>query len=217
MENNDYRYYGDEPVKEMIRRFCYVIAVCIASIIGCVVICLLFTSCSTPKETSYIEQHKIERMMERMDSFIRTKTVIQQDSAWRESIMRQFESIREKSDTSHTIVLDTAGNVIREKIIINNIREATSEKEHKEREGMIHRMEVMDSTMNIMRQQLSTTDSLLRSREDTKIKEVEKDLSWWQNLRLWLGNLVLIALAVAAVVWVIKKRAWWLTLIRKVV
>lgn len=206
MEDNNYRYDGDEPVKEMIRRFFYVIVACIATIIGCVVICLLFASCSTPSNASYIEQHRVERMMDRMDSVIRTKTVIQQDSAWRESIMRQFESIREKSDTSHTIVLDTAGNVIREKIIINNIREATSEKEHKEREWMIHRMAVMDSTMDIMRQQLSTTDSLLRSREETKIKEVEKPLSWWQNMRLWLGNLVLIALAVAAAVWVIKKK-----------
>lgn len=206
MEENDYRYYGDEPVKEMIRRFFYVIAVCIVTIIGCVVICLLFTSCSTPSNTSYIEQHKIERMMDRMDSVINTKTVIQQDSAWRESIMRQFKSIREKSDTSHTLVLDTAGNVIKETTIINNIRETNSETDRREREWMIHRMEVMDSTMNIMRQQLSTTDSLLRSREDTKIKEVEKDLSWWQNMRLWLGNLVLIALAVAAAVWVIKKK-----------
>lgn len=217
MENNDYRYYGDDPVTEMIRRFFYVIAVCVATIIGCVVICSFFSSCSAPRETSYIEQHRVERMMERMDSFISTKTVIQQDSAWRESIMRQFESIREKSDTSHTIVLDAAGNVIREKTIINNIREATSEKEHKEREWMIHRMEVMDSTMNIMRHQLSTTDSLLRSREDTKIKEVEKDLSWWQNMRLWLGNLVLIALAIAAAVWLVKKRTWWLTLMRKII
>lgn len=217
MEDNDYRYDGDDFIKEMLRRFFYVMIVFFSTIIGCLLICSFFSSCSAPRETSYIEQHRVERMMDRMDSVINTKTVIQQDSTWRETIMKQFQSIREKSDTSHTLVLDTAGNVIREKIIINNIREATSEKEHKEREGMIHRMEVMDSTMNIMRQQLSTTDSLLRSREDTKIKEVEKDLSWWQNMRLWLGNLVLIALAVAAAVWIVKKRTWWLTLIRKVI
>jgi len=217
MEDNDYRYDGDEPVKEIIRRFFYVMIVFFSTIIGCLLICSFFSSCSAPRETSYIEQHKMERMMERMDSVISTKTIIQQDSAWRESIMRQFESIREKSDTSHTIVLDSAGNVIREKIIINNIRETTSEKERKEREGMIHRMEVMDSTMNIMRQQLSTTDSLLRSREDTKIKEVEKDLSWWQQARIWLGNMVLIALVIAAAIWVVKKRTWWLTLIRKII
>ena len=155
--------------------------------------------------------------MDRMDSVINSRFVIQQDSTWRETILKQFQSIREKSDTSHTVVVDSAGKVIKERIVINNIRETTNESERKEREGMIHRMEVMDSTMNIMRHQLSTTDSLLRSKEETEIKEVEKPLSWWQNMRLWLGNIVLIALAVAAIVWIVKKRTWWLTLIRKVI
>lgn len=217
MEDNDYRYDGDEPVKEMIRRFFYVIAVCIASIIGCVVICSFFSSCSAPRETSYIEQHRVERMMDRMDSVINTKTVIQQDSTWRETIMKQFQSIREKSDTSHTLVLDTAGNVLKEKIIINNIRETTSETDRKEMEVMKSRLDVMDQTLDIMRQNLSIADSLLQSKNETVIKEVEKDLSWWQQARIWLGNLVLVALAIAAAIWAVKKRIWWLTLIRKVI
>lgn len=217
MEDNDYRYDGDDFIKEMLRRFFYVVAICIVTIIGCVVICLLFSSCSAPRETSYIEQHRVERMMERMDSFIRTKTVIQQDSAWRETIMKQFQSIREKSDTSHTLVLDTAGNVLKEKIIINNIRETTSETDRKEMEVMKSRLDVMDQTLDIMRQNLSIADSLLQSKNETVIKEVEKDLSWWQQARIWLGNLVLVALAIAAAIWAVKKRTWWLTLIRKVI
>ena len=217
MEDNDYRYDGDDFIKEMLRRFFYVIAICIVTIIGCLLICSFFSSCSAPRETSYIEQHRVERMMERMDSLINTKTVIQQDSTWRETIMKQFQSIREKSDTSHTLVLDTAGNVLKEKIIINNIRETTSETDRKEMEVMKSRLDVMDQTLDIMRQNLSIADSLLQSKDETVIKEVEKDLSWWQQARIWLGNLVLVALAIAAAVWAVKKRTWWLTLIRKII
>ena len=212
----EYRYSNDDPVKEVLDG-CLSAVIAVLILVGIIILCSILFSCSTPKETSYIEHHKVERMMDRMDSVINSRFVIQQDSTWRETILKQFQSIREKSDTSHTVVVDSAGKVIKERIVINNIRETTNESERKEREGMIHRMEVMDSTMNIMRHQLSTTDSLLRSKEETEIKEVEKPLSWWQNMRLWLGNIVLIALAVAAIVWIVKKRTWWLTLIRKVI
>ena len=189
----------------------------VAAIVVAGLLVFSFISCSAPKETSYIEQHKVERMMDRMDSVINTKVVIQQDTTWRETIMKQFQSIREKSDTSHTVVLDTAGNVLKEKIIINNIRETTSETDRKEMEIMKSRLDVMDQTLDIMRQNLSIADSLLQSKDETVIKEVEKDLSWWQQARIWLGNLVLVALAIAAAIWAVKKRTWWLTLIRKII
>lgn len=40
-------------------------------------------------------------------------------------------------------------------------------------------------------------------------KEVAAKLSWWQNLRLWIGNIVLIALAVLAGWWLLRKRLPW--------
>ena len=211
----DYRF-DDDPVRDVfnaiVKAVCIAIAIVVAGILA-----FSFVSCSTPRESSYIEQHKVERMMDRMDSVINKKVVIQQDSVWRETIMRQFESIREKSDTSHTLVLDTAGNVIKETMIINNIRETTSETDRREMEVMKSRLDVMDQTLDIMRQNLYIADSLLQSKEDTVIKEVEKDLSWWQQARIWLGNLILVALAIAAAVWLVKKRTWWLTLIRKII
>ncbi len=36
-------------------------------------------------------------------------------------------------------------------------------------------------------------------------KEVEKKLSWWQQLRLWLGNILLIAIVAAAGMWGVKR------------
>jgi hypothetical protein len=184
----------------------------ITFIIGIILCCLasLFTGCSSSRYTSSLEQHHIQDLMQRMDSLFTTRTVVQQDSAWRETILRQFQTIREKSDTSHQIVVDTAGRVIKEKLVINNVREVHSETDRQELQVMTHRLESMDSTINIMRQQISRSDSLLRQRHETVTKEVEKPLSWWQELQIWLGRLVLIALAVLAAIWILKKKLPWL-------
>lgn len=170
----------------------------------------LFSSCSSTKDTSIVEQHHIQDLMQHIDSLVTTHSVIRQDSAWRETILRQFKSIREKSDTSHHVVVDTAGRVIKETLVINNVREVTSDTDRRELQVMTHRLEAMDSTINIMRQQLSHSDSLLQQRQDTVIKEVEKDLSWWQQLQVWIGRFVLIALAVLAALWILKKKLPWL-------
>ena len=66
-------------------------------------------------------------------------------------------------------------------------------------------------------------DSILISRRDTVPvpypveKRVPAQLSSWQQVQLWLGRLVLVALAVLAAWWLIRKKAWWLTLLRKLV
>lgn len=173
-------------------------------------LCCVLTSCTTSRDTSYVEQRRITDMMQRMDSLMHQKTVVQQDSAWRETILRQFQSIREKSDTSHFVVTDTAGNVIREKIVINNVREVNSETDRQEREVLMHRLDVQDSTLRVMQQQIQHSDSLLQQRQETVFREVKNPLSWWQQLRIWLGNLVLVALIVAAAIWLLKKKLPWL-------
>lgn len=179
-------------------------------VLGVLLVIWALMGCTTTRvtETSSLEHH-VSEMLDRMDSLVRVKTVVQQDSAWRETILRQFQSIREKSDTSHTFVVDTAGRVIKETLVINNVRETTSETDRQEIQVLSHRIETMDSTMNLMRQQLERSDSLLQTKETVVDKPVPADLSWWQQARIWLGNLVLVALMVAAAIWVYRK---WLHL-----
>ena len=168
----------------------------------------MWSCASTRTSESSSFEHHVSEMLDRVDSLVRTKTVVQQDSAWRETILKQFQSIREKSDTSHTFVVDTAGRVIKETLVINNVRETTSETDRQEIQMLSHRLETMDSTMNLMREQLERSDSLLRAKETVIEKKVPADLSWWQQARIWLGNLVLVALLVAAAIWAIKKKAF---------
>ena len=176
----------------------------------------LFTGCTPQRIISETqEQRHTQEMLQRMDSLLRIRTVTQQDSIWRQEILRQFQSIREKSDTSHSVTINAAGDTIRERIIINNIRESTSETDREQLTVMSHRLEVMDSTMQAQSQQICRMDSLLRQQKQAEIKEVAKPLNRWQQIQIWLGRLVLVALAVLTGIWLIRKRAWWLRLFLK--
>ena len=195
----------DEP--KAFRRALRFAAILIAVIIALLALTTLFSSCTVTRETtSTVDSHKVETMIDRMDSLMRLKTVKESDSLWHETILRQFQSIREKSDTSRTQVVDSAGRVVREKIIINNVRETTSETYRREFQKLTHRLESMDSTMRVMQQQLSRSDSLLQQRDTVREREVPARLSWWQQARLWLGNACLVALVVLAAVWLLRKR-----------
>ncbi len=164
----------------------------------------LLSGCTTT-EWSSTDYRRIETMIDRMDSLATIRTVAQQDSAWRETILRQFESIREKSDTSHTLVVDTSGKVIKETLIINNVRERNSESDRKEREVLLSRIAVLDSTLQVVSQRQLRSDSLLQSKQTIIEKKKGQSLSWWQQARLWFANLVLVLLAVLAVVWLLRK------------
>lgn len=207
---------GDFDEPNAFRRALRFSVTLIAVMIALLALTSIFSSCTVTRETtSTVDSHKVETMIDRMDSLMRLKTVKESDSLWHETILRQFQSIREKSDTSRTQVVDSAGRVIREKVIINNVRETTSETDRREFQKLTHRMESMDSTMRVMQQQLSHSDSLLQQRDTVREREVPARLSWWQQTRLWLGNVCLVVFLIGAAVWLLRKRTWWLGLLRK--
>ena len=174
-----------------------------------------FSSCTTTKKMAYAERHRMESIMNRMDSVINTRQINQQDSTFRETVLHQLQTIKERSDTSRTVVVDSAGKIIKETVIIRTEKESNSETDRHDREVIAHRLEVLDSTLAMMRLQQLQTDSLLQTKQTTVEREVEKPLTKWQQLRLWFGNIVLVAFAILAAVWAFKKRVWWLSLLRK--
>ena len=177
----------------------------------------LFTGCTTQRISTDTLDHRLSReMLQRMDSLFSVRSVTQQDSAFRQEILRQFQSIRERSDTSHSVTLSAAGDTIRERIVINNIRETTSSSDRQQLTVLSHRLEVMDSTLQQQSFQLTRMDSLLRQQSKTIDVPVAQPLSWFHQMQLWLGRLVLVALAVLAAAWLIRKRTWWLALLRKI-
>lgn len=178
----------------------------------------LFTSCTTQRiGTDTLDHRHSREMLQRIDSLFSVRTVTQQDSAFRQEILRQFQSIREKSDTSRSVTLNQAGDTIRERIVINNIRETTSSTDRQLLTVLSHRLQVMDSTVQQQNLQISRMDSLLRQQSKTIEVPVAQPLSWFHQMQLWLGRLVLVALALLAAWWLLKKRTWWLALLRKLV
>lgn len=166
---------------------------------------LALGSCSSPRKvSSSTESRSVADMVDRLDSLMSLKTVVRQDSAWRESVMRQFQSILEKSDTSRSVTLSAAGDTIRERIVINNVRETTSETDRREREVLMRRIESMDSTIGLMRLQISHSDSLLQASRTTV--EVPDRLTWWQQARLHLANILLYALLILGVYMAIRAK-----------
>lgn len=181
------------------------------TVIALLALMSLLTGC-TPQRIVFDtqEQRHTQEMLQRMDSTLMAHSIARQDSTWHQEIMRQFQSIREKSDTSHSVTLNAAGDTILERIIINNIRETATETDREHLTVMSHRLEVMDSTVQVQCQQISRMDSLLRQQKQTEIKEVAKPLNWWQQMQIWLGRLVIVALAVLTGIWLIRKRTRWL-------
>lgn len=47
--------------------------------------------------------------------------------------------------------------------------------------------------------------------------KVEKQLSWWQKTRIHMGEAFILIALFAIAWWLFKKRAWWISLLRKVV
>lgn len=175
-----------------------------------ILICSLIVGCTTQKVVeSQNTEHRVSDLMQRMDSFINSRVVIRQDSSFHESVLSFLRDIKEKTDTSRTLVVDSAGKVLKETLIIRTEKESVNTTDRREREVMTHRLEMMDSTLHRIQQQLSHSDSLLQQRQQTVERQVPAPLTWWQQMQLWLGRLVLVALAAALAVWLVRKRTWW--------
>lgn len=48
-------------------------------------------------------------------------------------------------------------------------------------------------------------DSIPKPYPVEKVVEVEKELSWWQDFRLWFANIALVVLAIASGIWMWRK------------
>lgn len=81
------------------------------------------------------------------------------------------------------------------------------------RSGMLyHQLRQLDTPVPVPVQHKETTrDSTITAYRDVPvpypvIKEVEKPLSWWQQARLHLANIILVALALWALIWLVRRK-----------
>lgn len=68
--------------------------------------------------------------------------------------------------------------------------------------------------------QVTTRDSIVYREKEVPVpvpvvQEVERPLTSWQQFRLWLGNIILITLALAATIFIFRKRTWWIAILKR--
>lgn len=171
---------------------------------------LMVSGCRTVSESnSYVERQRITEMMQRMDSVIRIKQVVQQDTSWHETFIRELRQVKERNDTSRYVVVDSTGKVIKETTIIYREKESVSESDRQEREGMIHKLESMDSTLVVMKTQLERSDSLLQVSQKEKV--IEKKIPWYQQLwnsikYIFMG--IAVGMILLVVILIVTKKYW---------
>jgi len=163
-----------------------------AMVLFVIIMSIMLCSCKSTKQVSE-ERYTSEQLVTRLDSMLQVRLVTQQDSSFREYVVSQLKTLREKNDTSHTIVVDTAGRVIKETLIIRTEKESNSETDRKEREVIMHKLEVMDSTLVSLRSQIERTDTLLQKKQETI--EVNR-LHGWQKWLMWTGVAAILGLLI---------------------
>lgn len=162
---------------------------------ACLLLLFLLCSCATTKEFEK-EDHSYSKMTEMVDSLMRSTTSWQKDFLSRQTSLIEKLSQKEKNDSIHSVVLNEKGDTLKERIVIYKEVSTDHSTEKKEMELLISKYNRIDSLLNVSLVKQAETESLLRAKET--VVEVPAELSWWQNLRIWIGNIVLLALVVIA-------------------
>ena len=138
------------------------------------------------------------------------------------------DSIRTEVVTSTVYVPDTQYVTLPAQIVerttpdtTSTLRTSFAESTATIRGGLLHHvLRNLEIPVPVPVQHKETTrDSIVYREKEVPVpvpvvQEVARPLSAWQQVRIWLGNVILAALGIAAGVWIFKKRTWWLRLLR---
>lgn len=151
--------------------------------------CLLFCAgCTSTKYVTVPEIHEVHH--HHTDSVHQIDSVIND----RETIVMMLDS---QAMEQYGIRLQAA-----ERAFLVKVREL-------EREIQIVREEHTDTVLKI--------DSVPKPYPVEVTKEVKKPLTWWQQTRLHLANVMLILLGLYVIWKVIKNRTWWMAIIKRLI
>lgn len=172
---------------------------------------LLFSGCVTERKTERMEErYYAARLVERMDSLVHRQQVTQQEFVERQSSLVDKFKQTEVRDTSHTIFLGTAGDTIREKIVIYVDRNTEHSTAQEEKESLRQYFLQIDSIINsAVRKNEEHYQALLSDKQTTVVKET---IPWYRRLLNAAGWMITGAI-IAIALWTTRK--WWLALFLK--
>ena len=212
-----------EPISKL-RNGCItnLISVVLAFVI--MVVISVFSSCSTQKVTEhrhhfYSEADTLAIHAKEDSQMVSWQSKV--DSSWLYHVNQVRDEWKNRSDEKEvtteivTTATDSLGNVIRteqrrtERILSQQQQHA---EERFTREPEIRLRMAVDSIDGVWRKRYNAIQAHLEQSDSTSIskKTIARQLTPWQNFRLYIANAVLIFIAATIVAWIIRKRAWWL-------
>lgn len=191
-------------------------------IVFCVI--ALFTSCASVQKTEHEQQTHVVTIdsagTETSHSGSVTDQKVNVDSIvtailqrTREEMARQ-EQEHEITTETLTETIDSLGRIVRQSQKTTDRTLSRQEQQRIDRleqtfEQQIHQAILSHDSLwqdRFSKYQASMTDSLSRIRDLQKKTSASNPVTWWQQLQMWLGSLVLVALVVLAIGWMLRKK-----------
>lgn len=191
----------------------------------------IFTSCAVQKTEHDQQTHVVKTDSagtEQSHSGQVTSQSVNVDSIIRVVMQRTREEFarqeQEHETTTETLTetIDSLGRIVRQSQRTTDRTLSRQEQQRIDRleqtfEQQIHRALLEHDSLwhdRFARYQASMSDSLQSVRDLQQQRSASNPLTWWQQMQLWLGRLVLVALAVLAAWFILKKKTWWLRLLK---
>jgi len=197
---------------------CYVVGVVLA-----LVLCALLGSCATQKTEHEQQTHVVQAdttATESSHSVHVTQRMVNIDSIVTAVMKRTREEIarqeREHETVTETLTetIDSLGRVVRQQQRVTDRTLSRQEQQRTDRMEQAFEQQIRqtiherDSVWQECFAQFTSSmrDSLRSVRDLQQQRSASNPLTWWQQFRLHLANIMLWLLLIAAAVWLIKKR-----------
>lgn len=218
MTKEEFEEYQKMTVKYLWRSFVvFFLMLAALAVIG------IFTSCAVQKTEHDQQTHVVKTdsaATEQSHSGQVTSQSVSVDSIIRVVMQRTREEFarqeQEHETTTETLTetIDSLGRIVRQSQRTTDRTLSRQEQQRIDRleqtfEQQIHRaIQEHDSLWHerFARYQASMSDSLQTVRDLQQQRSASNPLTWWQQLRLHLANILLYALLIVAAVWLVRKK-----------
>ncbi len=222
LPENPTREELEEYQRLMEKYICRTVAIFFVLLAACAVV-TLFSGCATQKQehqeqthvvhadSSGTEQSQAVQVVQQMVDIDSIVTVVMKRT--REEFARQ-EQQHETTTETLTETVDSLGRVVRQSQKVTDRTLSRQEQQRIDRLEQTFEQQIRQAVTQydslwqdrFARYQSVMTDSMQSVRDLQKQTSASTPLTWWQQLRLHLANIMLFTLLIIAAVWFIRKK-----------
>ncbi len=153
-------------------------------LIACMTLLFVLCSCTTQRSTeSSIDIHRMSVLTQLMDSMLHATSTWQQSIYQKQTALVDSLKQKEVRDTSRTVFLGANGDTVKQTTIIREYIERDHSTKESEKEYWEERFRKTDSLLQVSLAKQEKMDSTLQLRQKDTV--VERNLSWWDQTRIY--------------------------------